>query len=186
MRGPRALLSAMLVLGSVPGFAQSTATSSAISAGTHIFVPITLTAPTTTLQFGDVFPGTASGTVVMNPLTNLRTVSGTGVSGGSINPVSCASLTVGGRRAASFSVALPSTATLTSTQSGTTPSLTVNSFTGATYIGSTWTALVSGSSTLPDSVGATIALRVGGTLTVPANTLDGDYNGTFQVTVTYN
>ena len=186
MRGPRNLLPALLVLGSVPVFAQSAATSSAVSAGTHIFVPITLTGPTATLQFGDVVPGTASGTVTMSPVTNLRTFTGTGLTTGAINPVSCASLTVGGRRAASFSVGLPSSATLTSTQIGATSSLTVNNFTGATYIGTTWTALASGNGTLPDSVGATIALRVGGTLTVPAATLDGDYNGSFLVTVTYN
>ncbi len=186
MSGSRTILPALLLIGSVPGFAQSSATSGAVSAGVHIFVPITLTTPTATLQFGDVFPGTASGSVIMSPITNLRTVSGTGVSGGAINPVSCASLTVGGRRAASFSVGLPTTAILTSTQTGATSSLTVNSFTGATYIGSTWTALVSGNGTLPDSVGATISLRVGGTLTVPTATPDGDYNGSFLVTVTYN
>jgi Domain of unknown function (DUF4402) len=191
MRGSRSLLPALLVLGGVPVFAQSSFTSPAVTATTHIFVPITIGTPTASLQFGDVFPGTGPGTVVMSPLTNLRTVSGTGVTGGSINPVSCASVTISGRRAASFSVTLPSTATLTSTQSGATSSLTVSSFTGATYVGSTWTALGNGTgggsaALLPDTVGASIALRVGGTLTVPSTTLDGDYSGTFTVTVTYN
>ncbi len=193
MRGSRTLLPALLVVGSVSLFAAGpgTATSGAIPITAKVFTPITLGDYTATMQFGDVFPGSAAGTVVLKPLDNTISSTGTGLSLSTIDPISCANIVVSGRRNASFSVAF-STATLTSSQSGATSSMTVDTWTAATAnVGAdSWTVLGNGntgtSAKLPDIASSKCQLRMGGTLNVPAGTLDGDYSGSYTVTVTYN
>ncbi len=193
MRGSRTLLPALLVVGSVSLFAAGpgTATSGAIPITAKIFTPITLGDYTATMQFGDVFPGSAAGTVVLKPLDNTISSTGTGLSLSTIDPTNCANIVVSGRRNASFSVAF-STASLTSSQSGATSTMTVDSWTAATAnVGAdSWTALGNGntstSAKLPDIASSKCQLRMGGTLNVPAGTLDGDYSGSYTVTVTYN
>ena len=191
MRGSRNLLTALLVVGSASLFAAGpgTATSGAIPITAKVFTPITLGDITATMQFGDVFPGSAAGTVVLKPLDNTISSTGTGLSLSTIDPTSCANIVVSGRRNASFSVAF-STATLTSSQSGATSSMTVDTWTAATAkVGEdSWTALGNGSTSakLPDIASSKCQLRMGGTLNVPAGTLDGDYSGSYTVTVTYN
>ena len=193
MRGSRTLLPALLVVGSVSLFAAGpgTATSGAIPITAKVFTPITLGDYTATMQFGDVFPGSAAGTVVLKPLDNTISSTGTGLSLSTIDPISCANIVVSDRRNASFSVAF-STATLTSSQSGATSSMTVDTWTAATAnVGAdSWTVLGNGntgtSAKLPDIASSKCQLRMGGTLNVPAGTLDGDYSGSYTVTVTYN
>jgi Mat/Ecp fimbriae major subunit len=193
MRGSRILLPALLVVGSVSLFAAGpgNATSGAIPITAKVFTPIALSAYTASMQFGDVFPGSAAGTVVLNPLDNSISSTGTGLSLSTIDPTSCANITVSGRRNASFSVAF-STATLTSSQAGATSSMTVDTWTAATAnVGAdSWTILGNGntssSAKLPDIASSQCQLRMGGTLHVPSGTLDGDYSGSYTVTVTYN
>ena len=193
MRGSRNLLTALLVVGSASLFAAGpgTATSGAIPITAKVFTPITLGDYTATMQFGDVFPGSAAGTVVLKPLDNTISSTGTGLSLSTIDPTSCANIVVSGRRNASFSVAF-STASLTSSQSGATSTMTVDTWTAATAnVGAdSWTVLGNGntgtSAKLPDIASSKCQLRMGGTLNVPAGTLDGDYSGSYTVTVTYN
>lgn len=128
---------------------------------------ITLT-KTTDLSFGDVFAGPAAGTVVLSP-AGARTTTG-GLLLGNSSPVSAASLRVHGAAYATYAILLPASATL----AGPSGTLMVSSFSSTP-----------GSSGLLSAAGIQ-QLNIGGTLDVAANQPDGDYSGTFAVTVTYN
>lgn len=128
---------------------------------------ITLT-KTADLGFGDVFAGPAAGTVILSP-AGARTTSG-GLLLGNSSRAGAASLTVHGAPYATYAILLPASATLT----GPSGTLVVSSFSSAP-----------GASGLLSGAGAQ-QLNIGGTLAVAANQPDGDYSGTFAVTVTYN
>lgn len=120
------------------------------------------------LQFGDIVPGSTSGTVTVSP-AGVRTVSG-GVTalGGSYG---AASFTVSGEPGWSYTVTLPLDATMASGSS----SMVVDAFT---------------SSLDPDRVGTLDAagngtFTVGATLHVDAGQAPGTYSGSFLVSVDY-
>ncbi len=135
---------------------------------------------TADLDFGTLISGATSGTVTINPSTNART------SAGGVTPVG------GGAHRATFQGAAriglivtingSNTATLTRVGGGA-PPMTANLT--RTY-GSGFTVV-----TLPIFGTVTIIATglqtyyVGGTLNIPANQPDGDYSGTFNLTVNY-
>jgi hypothetical protein len=146
--------------------AQNSATATANAAAT-IVTPISIT-KTVDLNFGAIVPSSAAGTVVVG---SDNSISGTG--GITLIPQlgthSAASFTVNGAEGALFYVTLPTTTTLT--REGSTETMTVSEF-------------------LHNATGALDAsgaedFNVGATLAVAANQAGGVYNGTFDVTVTY-
>jgi hypothetical protein len=129
--------------------------------------PITL-ANLSGLSFGDVFANATGGTVLLTP-AGIRTATG-GLVLASTGTVGAATFTVGGAKSATYAITLPTGATLTG------PS--------GTMAVKTFTSTPSGTGLL--SATGTQALAVGATLTVGANQADGNYAGTFPVTVAYN
>ena len=174
------LVTGVALLASSAAFAQSSATLPAVPATAHIFVAITETLTNSGLAFGDIFQSATGGNVVLDPTNNTRTVTG-GLTLGVIDPFNSATILVGGRRNASFAITLPANGTVTLIGPGT--AMPVNAFTAA--VGAV--ALVSPfTSQLPNTAGATLTFKVGGTLVVGPLQTDGDYAGTFPVTVAYN
>lgn len=130
--------------------------------------PVITLSKTADLRFGDIFAGPSPGTVVLSP-AGVRTPTG-GLSLGSGSAVSAAGLLVAGAPHATYAILLPASATLT----GPAGTLLVSTFTSSPGIAGVLSA-----------AGSQL-LAVGGTLTVAANQPDGDYAGTFSVTVIYN
>ncbi|HMO74030.1 MAG TPA: DUF4402 domain-containing protein [Sphingopyxis sp.] len=130
------------------------------------------------LDFGSLISGATGGTVTINPVTNARTTTG-GVTavgndgqrarfqgtGGLILIIVTGSNSVTLTRAGGGATAM--TASLTRAMA--------NGSGGITLLAPTATLLPSGVQTY----------YVGGTLTVPANQPEGDYSGTFTLTVNY-
>lgn len=130
--------------------------------------PVITLAKLTDLRFGDIFTGLTAGMVVLSP-TGARSATG-GAGLGSLSPVGAATFTVTGAPSATYAITLPASITL-SAPGGT---LTVSPVTSTPSL--TGLLDASGNQTL----------AVGGTLNVAANQPDGDYTGTFSVTVAYN
>lgn len=130
--------------------------------------PVITLSELTGLRFGDIFTGPAPGTVVLSPSGARSTTGGTGL--GSISPFGPATFIVTGAGNATYAITLP-TSILLGSPDGT---LTISSVTSSPNL----TGLL-------DATGRQ-TLGVGGTLNVPANQPDGDYTGTFSVTVAYN
>jgi Domain of unknown function (DUF4402) len=126
-------------------------------------------AKVTDLSFGSAIMSATPGTVVLTP-AGARSATGgvTLASGGLVGP---ATFTVSGDAAASYSVTLPASITLSRSGGGT---LTISPV----------ISTPSGTGTL-DGTGQQ-TLSVGGTLNVAANQQAGAYSGTFNVTVAYN
>ena len=161
-------VAASLLAASSLSAAQNTATTTA-NAKANIISPISLTQVAgADLNFGDVVPGAAAGTVVVTPGA-ARTSTG-GVALGSGGLVAAAAFTVGGGNNATYAITLPVSAAITFGAN----TMTVNTFTS------------SPSTTGVLSNTGSQALTVGGTLNVGINQVVGAYTGTFSVTVTYN
>ncbi len=128
-------------------------------------ITLALLAP---LRFGDVFVSSVSGTVVLSPAGS-RTTTG-GATLGNLSTPGAATLTVTGARNTIYAITLPTSSSLT----GPGGTMTIASFLSSPSA----TGLLSG-------VGSQ-TLSIGATLSVPANQADGDYAGTFPVTVAYN
>lgn len=171
------IVTGVALLATSAAFAQSNTATVAVPTTAKIYVPITATLTNTGLDFGDIFANATGGNVVLDPTTDVRTPTG-GLILGTASSFNSAAITVGGKRNAKFSVTLPGSTTLT----GSGAAMTVNAFTVATGA----TALTIANSKLPNSASATLPIKVGGTLVVGANQMDGDYAGTFNVIVTYN
>jgi len=144
--------------------AQDHATATANAAAT-IVTPISIT-KTVDLNFGAIVPSDAAGTVTVG---TDNSISGTG--GVTLIPQlgahSAASFTVNGAIGALFYVTLPGDVTISSA----TESMTVSDFT-------------SSATGALDASGAE-DFNVGATLAVAASQSPGTYEGTFDVTVTY-
>lgn len=121
------------------------------------------------LDFGTILRGAAAGTVVINPSTGARTTTG-GVTaaGGTPRPAQFYSYATGNQLLQVTRGPLP---VLNRVGGGATMNVTQLTLNGPVtrFIG-------------PAGV---LDLRVGGTLAVAANQLDGDYAGIFAITVTY-
>jgi hypothetical protein len=173
------IVTGVALLATSAAFAQSNTATVAVPTTAKIYVPITVKLDNTGLDFGGVFADAVGGTVILDPKTDTRTVTGALVLSALVgDPFNSAHITVGGKRNGKFSVTLPASTTL----AGPGTAMTVNAFTAATGA----VALTPALSLLPNSPLATLAIKVGGTLVVAASQMDGDYTGTFNVIVTYN
>lgn len=156
------LLTALALSSNAAHAASTTSTSEAL-----ILRALTLT-QTEDLDFGTILPSAVAGTVTVNANTGVRTTTGGAAAAG------------GTPRRAEF-VGAGRLGLLTIIAIGVPPVLTNGS--GGTMA----TALVveggTGLRVLPGTGIQTY--RVGGTLTVGANQADGDYAGTFTLTVNY-
>jgi hypothetical protein len=172
------LLSAAWLASSVAS--AQPATIGSIPATSRVYVPLAVSLTNSGLSFGDVFASATGGNLVLNPATDLRTVTG-GLTLGVLSPINSAVIKVAGKRNATFAITLPANGTVTLTGPG--AAMAVNAFSvavGSTLLTAPFT------SRLPDQANAIVLLKVGGTLVVGANQVDGDYAGAFAVLVAYN
>lgn len=170
----RALVATALTLASTAVFAAGNTVTTAANAKVKIRKAITLT-KTADLDFGGiVISGVGTGdTAVLSPANVLNAPGTNGTIVGTFNTTSPAAFNVGGTKSATYAVTLPAAPI---TLAGPGGGVTVGAFTSTSG---------SGTNTLSAAAG-TDTLSVGGTLTVPAATVDGDYTASFNVTVAYN
>ncbi|MEW6046950.1 MAG: DUF4402 domain-containing protein [Bacillota bacterium] len=155
-------------LASAPAVYAATATATATAS---VWAALTIT-KSTDLSFGVVSVGTTGGTVVVDT-AGARTTTGDVVAEG--GTVSAASFSLTGEPSKTYTVTLPTSASITYTDAaGTVYSMTVDTFTSSSASG-TYTLDASGNDTL----------YVGATLNVAGSQQKGDYSGTFDVTVEY-
>lgn len=121
------------------------------------------------LDFGTLLRGTAAGTVVLDPTNGSRTVTG-GVTLAGGSPNAAQFYTYGGP--------------LQYVQVTRGPLPVLNRVGGGASMNVTQLTLNGPTTRFLNSAGL-LDLRVGGTLAVNANQQEGDYAGTFQITVTY-
>ena len=169
----RAVLATVLTLASAAAFAAGTSAGATATASVKIRKAITLSG--TNLDFGGIVisaAGTATDTATLSP-ANVLTAPGTnGTIVGTFNTTAPATFTVGGTKSATYAITLPADGVVTLAGPG--APLSVDSWTGSKATG-TLSALA-GSDTF----------TVGATLKIPQTTTDGDYSGSFTVTVAYN
>jgi Domain of unknown function (DUF4402) len=146
--------------------AQNTASAS-FSVGAHIVSPLSIV-KVTDMNFGDVVPSVAGGSVVLST-AGVATPAGVNLGNGGAARTA-ATFTVSGQSGYTYAITLPGSSTISD---GATHTMSVGSFTSNP---SGTGALVSG----------TQALALGATLTVGPNQTPGVYSGSFNVTVTYN
>ncbi len=146
-----------------------------VTANAAIVRPNTLI-KTDDLDFGTLISGTTGGTVTINAVTGARTT------GGGVTPVG-----TGSQRAifqgtgGIFLITVSGSTTVTLTRvGGGAPTMTATLVRAASTSGGGITLL--GATLLPSGVQT---YYIGGTLTVPANQPEGDYSGTFTLTVNY-
>jgi len=128
------------------------------------------------LDFGTLISGATGGTVTINPVTNSRTTAG------GVTPVGSAAQRAvfqGTGGILLITVSGSTSVTLTRAGGGAAP-MTASLVRAASTSGG-GIALLSGT-LLPSGVQT---YYIGGTLTVPANQPEGDYSGTFTLTVNY-
>lgn len=146
----------------------NSATDNDATAAANIIAPITV-AQTTGLDFGNIIPATTAGTVVMTT-GNVRTSTGDVTLQPAV-PGQSAVFNVTGLEDALYSISLPADNTVSLTGTGDPMFLTgFNHSAGAT----------------PQITGGNVNFSVGATLNVNASQAAGQYNGTYEVTVTYN
>ncbi len=128
------------------------------------------------LDFGTLISGATGGTVTINPVTNARTTSG------GVTPVGSATQRAvfqGTGGILLITVSGSTSVTLTRAGGGAAP-MTASLVRAASTSGGGIALL--GGTLLPSGVQT---YYIGGTLTVPANQPEGDYSGTFTLTVNY-
>ncbi len=160
-RSPRLAL-ALLALSAPTLFAQA---SSSVTASARIYKPITLSLTNAGLSFGDIFTDATGGSVTLDAAGTRST---TGPALATTGSAYAAAFTVTGKRNATYAITLPASVSLT----GPGAPMTVNSFVTST------------AGTLDAS--GTQSFTLGATLAVGANQTDGDYSGTFSLSVAYN
>jgi hypothetical protein len=173
------ILAGVLLLAAPAAFAQTSATAANVPVTARIYKPISLALNNTGLSFGDIFTDGTGGDVTLNPQSNTRTTTGPVLA--TTGTANAATFTVGGKRNATYAITLPNDGSVTLTGPGT--AMAVSKFT-ASVAGAAPANPATG--LIPNTAGATQTFQVGGTLTLVANQVDGDYAGTFNVTVAYN
>lgn len=121
------------------------------------------------LDFGTILRGTTAGRVVINASTGARTVTGGVLVAGGTPRRATFTITGTPRRVVTIRLT-PTSTTLSNGNGGT---MLVNAFT------------LNGSANRRLSATGTIALGVGARLNVAANQADGNYTGTFNLTINY-
>jgi spore coat protein U-like protein len=155
---------ALVSMAATAAQAQATATT---GASVTIADPIAIT-KTADLSFGTVVPSAAAGTVVVSTSGTRSVTGGVSALGGTIT---AAAYSVTGYGNSTYSIALPTSVSLTGP-------------TGATAMSASSFAHSADAS--PALSGGSDSFTVGATLSVGANQAAGTYSGTFDVTVAYN
>jgi hypothetical protein len=156
------VMSAHSLAGAAPAASNATGTAT-------ILRPLTLQ-KRSDLDFGNVVAGTTAGTIVLNPLTSAVTTTG-GVTraGGVPTP---ARFTGAASNGPVVNIKLPNQP-VTLTRVGGTQTVSLSAFT------------LDGPDKRVMGTASSFDFAVGGTVTIPANPVPGDYVGTFPVTVQY-
>lgn len=172
-------MAAMVAVGSEAQAATATSNQSTVSAtgkaSAKIVVPLTITADSSNeLTFGSIAPSGAAGTVTV-------ATSGEGTADGGCTIITGSKISYGGFNIAgaadtAITVTLPENETLKSGNE----TMDISDF--KARLGS---ATADGSTGTLDSKGE-LALAVGAKLAVKPNQKDGEYTGTYQVSVAYN
>ena len=154
---------------------QAHAASDNAGAFATVVAPIAID-KTADLNFGEVAANGVAGTVVMSPTGSRSSTDGATL--GSAVGASAASFTVSGNPSAAYTIMLPGTITLNLVvkNAGGPTSMDVDNFTS--------TPTVADGGTIGG--GGTQTLNVGATLNVQAFQTQGDYSGSFEVTVAYD
>lgn len=169
-----AALAAVLLAAWTTGAVAQESSSQTVAATGTIFRPIVLE-KNSDLSFGTVVRPTAgSGTVVIDPLTGDRTITGQGALLGGATPPSRAAFTVTGEGGQTLSITVPPT--LVMTRSGGAETITVDLSPSA--VGGTLSSALANEGTLNFGVGAEVPIS--------NTTASGEYTGAFTVTVQYN
>ena len=141
-----------------------------------VIIPVSITivnrmilAKTSDLAFGKLVPSFSAGTLTISPITGTRSVTGGVKLFVQGNTTTRAQYLVTGTNAYTYSITLPTTATLTSGVN----TMTVNNFISS--------PVSPGQLTTGSQI-----LYVGGTLNVNTNQPIGGYSGFFSVSVDYN
>lgn len=164
----KAIAATFVLMSANKSFAQANATANATATAT-IIAPIKITKDVN-MNFGNVaVHATNNGTVALGT-NNSRTANGGVTLPGSAGTVAAASFTVEGDASRAFTIALPSSTTLSD---GASHNMTVNTFVSS--LGAVGTLSSGGSATL----------KVGATLNVNGGQTAGVYTGNFDVTVDY-
>lgn len=160
------MLKAALATGAIAalglGAAAANAATASASAQAKILKQITVN-KLTDLQFGTIVTGAAASTVAIAPAGGLTCGAGLVCSGAT----SAASFSIGGTTGQVATISVPASVTLNDGAG--------NSMTASLAASAATTTLVAGAG----------SFSVGGTLSVGANQVDGDYAGTFNATVDY-
>lgn len=158
------LTTAMAAATSVPAHAQSQSGTAVSTVLNSLSV-----ANTTDLDFGTLVAGTTAGTVTIAPASGARTTTGgVAAAGGSPGAATFVATGVINRL---YLITLPSVATVLT--NGTGGTMTVTNF-------------AHDAGFLPRFLSGPVAtIHVGGRLNVGANQADGNYSGTFNLTVIY-
>ena len=141
--------------------------SASFTASARIVTPISIVR-NTDMNFGDVVPSGAAGTVVLST-AGARSVTG-GANLGNASGTSAATFTVSGQGLSTYAITLPAAANITSGAN----TMSVGTFTSSPAATGTLAA------------GGTQALALGATLSVGASQATGSYTGSFNVSVVYN
>jgi Domain of unknown function (DUF4402) len=173
----RLLIAVGLIASATGALAQSSANGTGTATAT-VIRPITISAPSAPMAFGNIVATVAGGTVDLTAAA-VATTTATGVSqpAGAPGLHTAATFTVGGEGGFTYAITLP--AAPVSIAGPASAAMTVSGFISST---------LSGIATLSGAIGSagTDTLYVGGTLNVGANQTAGSYSGTFPVTVAYN
>ncbi|HEY0626302.1 MAG TPA: DUF4402 domain-containing protein [Allosphingosinicella sp.] len=160
---------AALLLGTAFAAPAAAAPVASAQAKAQVLQPLTLM-NTSPLSFGSFSAGASPGTVIINPDTGTRTVTGGVVEmGGEISAARFAGTTVGNK---DVKVTTPRS-NITLTRVGGTETMTLSGFT------------IEGGSNRVAPVNGQFSFRIGGTLAVSAGQPDGAYEGTFEITANY-
>jgi Mat/Ecp fimbriae major subunit len=128
------------------------------------------------LNFGTIVTGTSAGNIVLSSAGAVTTCGVTGSGGVCSGTATSARFNVSGAGAQVVTVSLPTASFNITNTAGDTMAV-------STLSGSAATVTLSG--TFGAAAAGTGSFTVGGTLGVGANQADGDYAGTFNVTVNY-
>jgi Domain of unknown function (DUF4402) len=164
--GKSALIACALLTAVAPGVASAASAPSVAKAIT--LRPLSLL-KLRDLDFANNISGATGGTVVIDPTTDARTTTG-GVTAAGGTPQAAQFYTYGGP--------------LQNVQVNRGPLPILNRVGGGATMNVTGLTLNGPTLRFLNAAGL-LDLRVGGTLNVTANKLPGDYNGTFQIIVTY-
>lgn len=172
-------LSVIALFAGETAFAAGNTSATTANVTTTIIRPISVT-KNTDLKFGTIVrPGTGSGTVGLST-TNVSTVTGTGAILLPSSTTSAANFTVSGEGAQVFTLVIDSTVTLANTAASG----------GALTVTTVNDAACTTSCALPGALGDvandTKVVNVAGSFPFLSTTNTGAYDGTLNISVTYN